>query len=220
MRNIQKIGIALTFIAFSSLGCSSASNKVVSSNPSSVTENPIASSEEVSSNPSSVIENPSASNEEVSSDISSITENPGASSEEVSSDISSITENPDASSEEVSSDISSITENPGASSEEVSSDISSIIENPVVGTKVTLRGKIVEQMEDRYIFTDGNNKILIDFEDENLSYDPNTMVEISGTVEQGMTHESDNFEAGEDQDASMDTMIMVNQMEVIASSKQ
>ncbi len=166
MKNIQKIGIALTFIAFSSLGCSSASNKEVSSNPSSVTENP------------------------------------------------------SASSEQVSSDISSITENSSASSEQVSSDISSIIENPVVGTKVTLQGKIVEQMEDRYIFTDGNNKILIDFEDENLSYDPNTMVEISGTVEQGMTHESDDFEAGHDQDASMDTMIMVNQIEVIASTKQ
>ena len=64
-------------------------------------------------------------------------------------------------------------------SPKVSSDLPSILENPISGKEVTLRGKIVGKMEECYIFTDGSNKILIHFKDEELSYNPDTMIMVN-----------------------------------------
>ena len=104
-------------------------------------------------------------------------------------------------------------------SPKVSSDLPSILENPISGKEVTLRGKIVGKMEECYIFTDGSNKILIHFKDEELSYNPDTMVEISGTVEKGVMPGMHHFEGGHHGNISMDTMIMVNQFQVITAKE-
>ena len=100
-------------------------------------------------------------------------------------------------------------------SPKVLSDLPSILENPISGKEVTLRGKIVGQIEECHIFTDGSNKILVHFKDEELSYNPDTMVEISGTVEKGIMPGMHHFEGGHHGNISMDTMIMVNQLQVI-----
>lgn len=105
------------------------------------------------------------------------------------------------------------------------SDFSSVVENPVEGKEVTLRGKIIESIEDCYVFTDGTNKILVHFEDEEYSYDPNTEVEISGIVQEHTSHDGEHFEAGnhdhdhDHEDISMDTMIMVNEIQVITANE-
>ena len=104
-------------------------------------------------------------------------------------------------------------------SPKVLSDLPSILDNPISGKEVTLRGKIVGQIEECHIFTDGSNKILVHFEDEELSYNPDTMVEISGTVEKGIMPGMHHFQGGHHGNISMDTMIMVNQLQVI-SAKQ
>ncbi len=104
-------------------------------------------------------------------------------------------------------------------SPKVLSDLPSILENPISGKEVTLRGKIVGQIEECHIFTDGSNKILVHSKDEELSYNPDTMVEISGTVEKGIMPGMHHFEGGHHGNISLDTMIMVNQFQVI-SAKQ
>ena len=101
----------------------------------------------------------------------------------------------------------------------ISSDLPSILENPISGKEVTLRGKIVGKIEECHIFTDGSNKILIHFEDEKLSYNPDTMVEISGTVEKGIMPGMHHFEGGHHGNMSMDTMIMVNKFQVITAKE-
>ncbi|MDJ0531059.1 MAG: hypothetical protein QNJ70_00975 [Xenococcaceae cyanobacterium MO_207.B15] len=163
MKNIQKIGVALTFIALSSFGCSNDSTK------------------------------------------------------EVSSDISSATETTIDSGKEALSDLSSATESTIDSGKEALSNVSSIIENPVVGEKVTLQGRVIGEMEDCHIFTDGKNKIMVHFEDENISFDPSNVVEISGTIKEGVMAHAHHFAKEEHQNISTDTMIMVNTIEVISS---
>ena len=104
------------------------------------------------------------------------------------------------------------------SSQQELSDVSSVLESPVAGKEVTLQGKIIGQMEDCHIFTDGTSKILLHFKDENLSYEPNTTVKISGVVEQGVMPGMHHFEGGHHHDISMDTMIMVKNLQVIAAN--
>ena len=104
-------------------------------------------------------------------------------------------------------------------SPKVLSDLPSILENSISGKEVTLRGKIVGKIEECHIFTDGHHEILVHFEDEELSYNPDTMVEISGTVEKGIMPGMHHFEGGHHGNISMDTMIMVNQFQVITAKE-
>ena len=104
-------------------------------------------------------------------------------------------------------------------SPKVLSDVPSILDNPISGKEVTLRGRIVGKIEECHIFTDGSNKILIHFEDEELSYNPETMVEISGTVEKGIMPGMHHFEGGHHGNIFMDTMIMVNQFQEITAKE-
>ena len=60
---------------------------------------------------------------------------------------------------------------------------------------------------------------MVHFEEELLSYDPDAVVEISGTVEEGMIDDSDHLATKEIHNDLSNTMIMVNEMEVFASSK-
>lgn len=97
------------------------------------------------------------------------------------------------------------------------SDFSSVLENPVSGKKVTLRGKIIEKIEGKsdYILTDGTNKIIIHLEDEQFSYDPNTVVEISGIVELEPHH----LEEVEHEHASEDVEIIIKRLQVITANE-
>lgn len=101
----------------------------------------------------------------------------------------------------------------------VSSDLSSVLENPVTGQEVTLRGKFVGTVEDCHVFSDGTNKILVEFEEEELSYNPDNTVEISGTVQHGVMHEAHSVEEGHYDNVAMDTVIMVNQLKVITANE-
>lgn len=94
-------------------------------------------------------------------------------------------------------------------------NISSVLENPVEGQEVTLRGKIIEQIEGSsdYIFTDGTNKIIIHLEDEELSYNPDTMVEIVGKVEVDPEH----LEEVEHDHASEELEIVVDKLTVVTA---
>ena len=181
MKNLQKIGVVLTFMALSSFGCSNNSTK------------------------------------ELSSDLSSNTETTINSEQEALSDLSSNTETIINSGQEALSDLSSNTETIINSGQEALSNLSSIIENPVIGEKVTLQGRVIGEMEDCHIFTDGKNKIMVHFEDENISYAPSTVVEISGTIKESVMAQAHHFAKEEHQNIPTDTMIMVNTIEVISS---
>lgn len=98
-------------------------------------------------------------------------------------------------------------------------DISSVIENPTEGKEVTLQGKIVGKIEKCHVFTDGTDKILVHFKDEELSYDPNTTVEISGTIERGIMPGMHHFRGKNHGVIPMDTMIMVSQLQVITAKE-
>ena len=95
--------------------------------------------------------------------------------------------------------------------------ISSILNNPVEGQEVTLRGKIIgqEQGDTDYIFTDGMNKIMIELQDKNFPYNPNTTVEISGVV----NLESQHLEEVEKETTPEDIEIDVNQLQVVTSNE-
>ncbi|MGK7950414.1 MAG: hypothetical protein AB4368_16920 [Xenococcaceae cyanobacterium] len=105
------------------------------------------------------------------------------------------------------------------SSAQVLSNIPLILENYISGEEVILQGKIVGKIEECYIFTDGLNKILIHFKDETLAYNPDIMVEISGTVEKVIMPGMHHFEGGHHGNISMDTMIMVDKFQVISTKK-
>ena len=109
--------------------------------------------------------------------------------------------------------------------EETSLDVSSVpsvVKNLTPGKEITLQGKIIGKIEECYIFTDGTNKILVHFKDEELNkelaYDPDTMVEISGIVERGIMPGMHHFEGEHHGDISMDTMIMVHQFQTISNN--
>ena len=99
------------------------------------------------------------------------------------------------------------------------SDVSSVLENSVAGKEVTLTGNIIGKIEECHIFTDGNSNILVHFEDEDLAYNPDTMVEISGIIHDGVMPGMHHFEGEHHSDISMDKMIMVKEFQVIATSK-
>ena len=107
--------------------------------------------------------------------------------------------------------------------QKTSLDVSSVIENPTSGKEVTLQGKIIGQIEECHIFTDGTDKILIHFKDKELDkklvYDPDTVVEISGVVELGTMPAMHHFEGGHHHDISMDTMIMVKNLQVVTANQ-
>lgn len=105
------------------------------------------------------------------------------------------------------------------STQKVLLNVSSVIENPTEGKEVTLQGKIVGKIEKCHVFTDGTNKILVHFKDEELSYDPNTTVEISGTIEHGIMPGMHHFRGKHHGNIPMDTMIMVNKLQVITAKK-
>ncbi len=237
MKNLQKIAILVSLIGLGSIACSDASTKELSSE----TENPEMTSE-LSTQPYET-ENPEIASE--MSELSSETENPEIASE--MSELSSETENLEIASEmsELSSEtenleiasemseLSSETENPEIASEmstlelssetenlEIPSDFSAVLENPILGQQVALQGKIIGEMEDCYIFSDGTNKILLHFEEPEVSYDPNQMVEISGVIEEGMIGETHNSEAAKHHNVATDTTVMVTQMTVIEEGEQ
>lgn len=94
--------------------------------------------------------------------------------------------------------------------------VSSIFDNPVEGQEVTLRGQIIDQQpeETDYVFTDGTNKVTIQLQDKDFSYNPNTTVEISGIVD---------FESQHPDEVAKDPtpeniQINVNQLQVVTSN--
>ena len=68
--------------------------------------------------------------------------------------------------------------------EETQVTVAAILDNPTDEMTVTLQGKILRLGNDEreYIFTDGTGEIVIESQDENLSFPLNTLVEISGEV--------------------------------------
>ena len=97
------------------------------------------------------------------------------------------------------------------------SDFSSILENPVAGKEVVVRGKIIKRIEGSpdYILSDGTNHMIIHFEDESYSYEPDTMVEVSGIVRLETHHEE---EAGHNH-PEQEVEIRVNQIQVITANE-
>ena len=183
MKNLQKIAIVVSLIAFGSIGCSNASNK----------------------------------------ELSSETENPEITSELSTQEIPYDSENPEIASEMSTPELSSEAVNPEMTSEvstQEPSDFSYVLENPVSGQQVTLQGKVVGEMDDCYIFTDGTNKILLHFEEQEITYDPNQIVEISGVIEDDVIHEAHDSEEAKDSNLATDTTIMVTQMRVIDSGEK
>ena len=95
--------------------------------------------------------------------------------------------------------------------------IASILDNSFQGQQVILRGKIIghQQGEPDYIFTDGTNQITVQLQEENFSYDPDTILEISGIID----FESQNLEELEQDKTPEDIQIKVNQLQVINSQE-
>lgn len=92
-------------------------------------------------------------------------------------------------------------------------NISSILENPIDGEEVILRGKIIGQQtgEKDYIFTDGQDEIIIELEENNFLYNPNEDIEISGIV----NLESEHSQQLEQDLSPEDIEISVNDFKVI-----
>lgn len=97
------------------------------------------------------------------------------------------------------------------------SDFSSILENPVAGKEVVVRGKIIKRIEGSpdYVLSDGTNDMIIHFEDESYSYEPDTMVKVSGIVRLETHHEE---EEGHNH-PSQEVEIVVNQIQVITANE-
>ena len=93
--------------------------------------------------------------------------------------------------------------------------ISSILDAPIEGQEVTLRGQIIEQQQGErdYIFTDGTNKITIELQELNFSYNPNTTLEITGIID----FESQHPEAVAKDPTPEKLQIKVNQLQVVTS---
>lgn len=93
------------------------------------------------------------------------------------------------------------------------SNLASILENPIEGREVMLRGKIIGQQQDEpdYIFTDGNNQIIIRLEDDKFDYNPNNTVEILGIID----FESQHLEEREKDPTPENFEIVVKQLQVI-----
>ncbi len=184
MKNIQKIAIVVSLVAFGSIGCSNASNQELSSET----------------------ENQEMTSELSTQEIPYETENPEIASEMSTPELPSETVNPEMTSE--------------VSTQEMPSDFSYVLENPVPGQQVTLQGKVVGEMDDCYIFTDGTNKILLHFDEPEIAYDPNQIVEISGVIEDDVIHEAHGSEEAKYSNLATDTTIMVTQMRVIDSGEK
>ena len=97
------------------------------------------------------------------------------------------------------------------------SEFSSILENPVAGKAVVVRGKIIKRIggSPDYVLSDGTNHMIIHFEDESYSYEPDTMVEVSGIVRLETHHEEEEGHAHPEQEVE----IMVNQVQVITANE-
>lgn len=91
--------------------------------------------------------------------------------------------------------------------------ISSILNNPIDGQEVTLIGRIIHQEpgEKDYILTDGTDEIIVEIQDNNFSYNPDTTVEILGTV----NFESQHLEEAEEDPTPEELEINVNQLRVV-----
>lgn len=74
--------------------------------------------------------------------------------------------------------------------------IANILVEPKDNMEVTIRGKIIERQkgENDYIFTDGQEKIMVEIEKENFEYNPNETIEISGVVSLESTKEDDEYD--------------------------
>ncbi len=94
--------------------------------------------------------------------------------------------------------------------------VSSILDHPVEGQEVTLRGQIIDQQleETDYVFTDGTNKITIQLQENDFSYNPDTTVEISGIVDFESQHPD---EVAKDPTPE-DIQVNVNQLQVVTSN--
>ncbi|MGK7949694.1 MAG: hypothetical protein AB4368_13115 [Xenococcaceae cyanobacterium] len=106
---------------------------------------------------------------------------------------------------------------PKALSQTEISDFSSIVENPVEGQKVTVKGKIIEQIEGTsdYVLSDGTNKIIIHLEDNDVTYTPDTIVEVSGTI--GL--EPHHLHEGDHDYTETEMEIVVEQIQVITANE-
>ena len=106
---------------------------------------------------------------------------------------------------------------PKALSQTELSDFSSVIENPVEGEQVTVKGKIIEQIEGTsdYVLSDGTNLLVIHLENNDVIYTPDTIVEVSGTIglEPHHLHEGDHDHT----DTEME--ILVEQIQVITANE-
>ncbi|MGK7947583.1 MAG: hypothetical protein AB4368_01930 [Xenococcaceae cyanobacterium] len=101
--------------------------------------------------------------------------------------------------------------------QEVSSNLAAILQQAPEGETITVEGQIIGKIEDCHIFTDGNSKILVHLENENAPYDPNETIEISGIIKNHVMPDSENFKDEAYSDIPMNRMIMVNEIEIIAS---
>ena len=67
--------------------------------------------------------------------------------------------------------------------------------------------------------SNSTEKALLDVSSEELAYDPNNTVEISGIIEHGVMPGMHHFQAKHHSDISMDTMIMVSQLQLITAQE-
>ena len=200
MKNIQKLGIVLTLFTFTSLGCSSEviEEETYLPTPEALSEN----QEVLSESPEALSENQNL-----------LSENQEALSE--NSEV--LSESQEALSENQNQNLLSENQEVLPANQEVSSNLAEILQQAPEGERITVEGQIIGKIEDCHIFTDGNSKVLIHLENENAPYDPNETIEISGIIKDHVMPNSDNFEDEAYSDIPMDRMIMVNEIEIIAS---
>lgn len=93
------------------------------------------------------------------------------------------------------------------------SDLASILDNPIEGREVILQGNIIgqQQGEPDYIFSDGNNQIIIRLENDKFDYNPDHTVEILGII----NFESQHAEEIEKDPTPENFEIVVNRLQVI-----
>ena len=72
--------------------------------------------------------------------------------------------------------------------------ISEILAEPKDDMEVRIRGQIIDQEpgEDDYIFTDGQEQITVEIEQENFQYTPDETIEIYGVVNLESAHGGEN----------------------------
>ncbi len=198
MKNIQKIGIVLTLFTFTSVGCSSEVAKEETSLP---TQEVLSENQEVLSE-----------NQELLSENQEVMPN----NEELLSENQEVMPNNE---ELLSENQEVMPENEELLSEnqEASPNLAAILQQAPEGETITVEGQIIGKIEDCHIFTDGNSKILVHLENENAPYDPNETIEISGIIKNHVIPNSDSFEDEAYSNIPMDRMIMVNEIEIIAS---